>query len=72
MLSRQLIRTVSFAGARRSGSTRWTRRAILNDAYRTLKDPVARAEYLLKEKASTSASRGRRTFRRNCSKKFSS
>ena len=33
----------------RSGSTRWTPSSMLNDGYRTLRDPVSRAEYLLKQ-----------------------
>src|SRR5213075_3127946 len=43
----------------------------LNDAYRTLRDPIARVEYLLAIKAS--ARKARRSSRRlrNCSKKSS-
>ena len=43
--------------------------AVLNDAFRTLRDPVTRAEYFLKREAASSC---RKTFRRNCWKKSSS
>ena len=45
--------------------------ALLNDAYRVLRDPIQRAEYLLRRKDSISASSDRKMFRRNCSKKCS-
>jgi len=50
---------------------RWTMpRPFLNDAYRTLRDPLARAEYLLKENGFPSESKTRRMFRRNCWRSF--
>jgi len=45
--------------------------AFLNDAYRVLRDPIQRAEYLLAAKGFDTASNGRTMYRRNCWKKFS-
>ena len=61
------------AGNRRaSGRMLGNATAILNDGYRTLKEPVVRAEYLLKQHGFDIGDKNSRTFRRNCWKKFSS
>jgi molecular chaperone HscB len=49
MLSRRLHPDVYFRRSPQERQYSLDATAILNDAYRTLKDPVARAEYLLKE-----------------------
>ena len=46
--------------------------AILNDAYRTLRDPVARAEYVLKEEGfEAGRAQSPSTCRRSCSRRSS-
>lgn len=46
--------------------------AVLNDGYRVLKDPLARAGYVLKQEGFDVGSRPAKMCRRSCSKRYSS
>ena len=46
--------------------------AILNDAYRTLRDPIKRAEYVLKQNGLDIGEQRSKTCLRSCWKRFSS
>ncbi|MCC6861957.1 MAG: Fe-S protein assembly co-chaperone HscB [Bryobacterales bacterium] len=58
-LSRRLHPDVYFRRSAREQQFSLDATAILNDGYRTLKNPISRAEYLLKEKGITASENGR-------------